>query len=326
MQASTTALIGGHAIPPDRLAPVERVCVVGAGSIGSLLAAHLSRVTEVWALCRRPEHAEALEERGLRVSGRADFVGRPRATADPAELPDCDLAILATKATEVEAAAERLTGRLPSATVMTIQNGLGAEEVVGRYGDWPLLSAVTFMSGTKHDDTHVEYVLDTATWLGPYGETPFATAEATAALIVSSDLKAEAFPDVRPAQWSKLIFNATVNGVAALTGLRHDFHFAERARPSDLGHLVHDLVDEGKRVADATGVQLDEDPWEMNVLATQRGSAHYPSMLEDVDAHRPTEADFIGGALVREAERHGVDAPLHTAIWRLVKAREASYS
>ncbi len=64
----------------------------------------------------------------------------------------------------------------------------------------------------------------------------------------------------------------------------------------------------------------------MNVLATQRGSAHYPSMLEDVEAHRPTEADFIGGALVREASRHGVDAPLHTAIWRLVKAREASYS
>ncbi len=91
------------------------------------------------------------------------------------------------------------------------------------------------MSGTKHDDTHVEYVLDTATWLGPYGDTPFATAEETAALIVSSGLEAEAYPDVRPAQWSKLIFNATVNGVAALTGLRHDFHFAERARPSDLG-------------------------------------------------------------------------------------------
>ena len=64
----------------------------------------------------------------------------------------------------------------------------------------------------------------------------------------------------------------------------------------------------------------------MNVLATRRGSRHYPSMLEDVTAHRPTEIDFIGGALVREGERHGVEAPLHRAIWRLVKAREASYS
>jgi 2-dehydropantoate 2-reductase len=133
-------------------------------------------------------------------------------------------------------------------------------------------------------------------------------------------------PDLRPAQWSKLVFNATVNGVSALTGLPHDAHFAAEAEPSDLGHLVHDLVDEGKRVAAAAGVELYDDPWEMNVLATQRGSAHYPSMLEDVEARRPTEVELINGALVREAARLEVDVPLHTAVYRLVAAREASYS
>ena len=133
-------------------------------------------------------------------------------------------------------------------------------------------------------------------------------------------------PDLRPAQWSKLVFNATVNGVSALTGLPHDAHFAAEAEPSDLGHLVHDLVDEGKRVAAAAGVELYDDPWEMNVLATRRGSAHYPSMLEDVEARRPTEVELINGALVREAARLEVDVPLHTAVYRLVAAREASYS
>jgi 2-dehydropantoate 2-reductase len=64
----------------------------------------------------------------------------------------------------------------------------------------------------------------------------------------------------------------------------------------------------------------------MNVLATRRGSAHYPSMLEDVEARRPTEIDLITGALVREAGRHGVDVPLHTALYRLVKAKEESWS
>ena len=83
------------------------------------------------------------------------------------------------------------------------------------------------MSGTRHADDHVEYVLDTATWIGPYRGTTEADAEAVAELIRSAGLKAEAFPDLRPAQWSKLIFNATVNTVAALTGLPHDFHFAE---------------------------------------------------------------------------------------------------
>jgi 2-dehydropantoate 2-reductase len=182
------------------------------------------------------------------------------------------------------------------------------------------------MSGTKHSDSHVEYILDTPTWLGPYGETPLERVEEIARLLVDSGLKAEALADLVPAQWSKLIFNATVNGVAALTGLPHDEHFAAETKAGDLGHLVHDLVEEGKRIAAAAGVELHDDPWEMNVLATKRGSAHYPSMLEDVNGRRPTEVELINGALVREAERYGVKAPLQTAIYRLVKAREASYS
>ena len=92
------------------------------------------------------------------------------------------------------------------------------------------------------------------------------------------------------------------------------------------GRLVHGLIDEGKRIAAAAGVELHDDPWEMNVLATKRGSAHYPSMLEDIETRRPTEIDLITGALVREAEKHHVPAPLHTAMYRLVKAKEASYA
>ena len=290
--------------------------------IGSLFAGHLARVAEVSVLCRREEHAAALNEHGLRVSGRNDFVSPVRAATDPAELPEPDLAIVATKTTELEAAAARLDGHWPGAAVMTVQNGLGAEEAFpGRR----ILSAVTFMSGTRHEDTHVEYILDTETWLGPYGETPLALAEEVAATIVASGLKARAFEDLRPAQWSKLIFNATVNAVAALTGLPHDPHFAAREHPGDLGHLVFELVEEGKRVAVAAGVELHEDPWEMNVLATQRGSRHYPSMLEDVEARRPTEIEHITGALVREAGRVGVPVPLHTTLYRLVRAKEASW-
>lgn len=301
------------------------VCVVGGGVIGSLLAGHLGRIAEVSVLCRRPEHARALNEHGLRVSGRSDFTATVRAAVDPAELPAPELVVVATKATDLEAAAARLEGSFPTATVMTIQNGLGAEDVVRRHGTWPLLSAVTFMSGTRHEDTHVEYILDTETWVGPYERTSYEDADRVASVIASSGLKARAFADLRPAQWSKLVFNATVNAVAALTGLPHDRHFAERKRPGDLGHLVYELVEEGKRVAAAAGVELHEDPWEMNVHATQRGSAHYPSMLEDVEARRPTEIELITGSLVREAERLDVPVPLHTALYRLVKAREASY-
>jgi 2-dehydropantoate 2-reductase len=290
--------------------------------IGSLFAAHLARVCDVSVLCRREEHARALNEHGLRVSGRHDFTATLRASTDPGELPAPELVLVATKTTELAAAAARLEGRWPGAAVMTVQNGLGAEAAFpGRR----VISAVTFMSGTRHSDTHVDYILDTETWLGPYGETPYELVEEVAAAIVESGLKARAFEDLLPAQWSKLIFNATVNAVAALTGLPHDPHFAAREQVGDLGHLVYDLVEEGKRVAASAGVELHEDPWEMNVLATQRGSRHYPSMLEDVEAHRRTEVDMITGALVREADRLGVPVPLHKTMERLIKAKEASW-
>ena len=304
---------------------VRRVCIVGAGVIGSLFAGHLASVCEVSVLTRRRDHADALNEHGLRVSGKSDRDARVTATDDPARLPEFDVAIVATKASGLESAARALEGRFPNATILTVLNGIGAEEVVREHGAWPIVSGVTFMSGTRHSDTHVEYILDTETWLGPYEETPFAVVEDIADTIVAAGLEAEALPDLRPAQWSKLIFNASVNSTAALTGLRHDFHFAEEATPGDLGHLLHGLVDEGKAVAAAAGIELHDDPWEMNVLATKRGSAHYPSMLEDVDAHRQTEIELITGSLVREADRREIPVPLHRLLYALVRGKEASW-
>ena len=306
---------------------IARICIVGAGVIGSLFAGHLASVCEVSVLTRRRAHADALNREGLRVTGtrRSTREARVVAADNPFDLAPPDVAIIATKATGLRPALRTLGYAFEDATVMTVLNGLGAEGIVRDHGDWPIVSAVTFMSGTKHSDTHVEYILDTETWLGPYEETPFERVQEIADTIVASGLQAEALPDLRPAQWSKLVFNAAVNPVAALTGLPHDPHFAAEAEPTDLGHVVHGLVDEGKAVAKAAGIELHDDPWEMNVLATQRGSAHYPSMLEDVDAHRKTEIELITGSLIREADRHGVPVPLHTLLYGLVKAKEESW-
>jgi 2-dehydropantoate 2-reductase len=304
---------------------IERVCIVGAGVIGSLFAGHLAQVCHVSVLTRRREHADSLNRDGLRVSGKSERHARVTGSADPAALEPFEVGIIATKASGLRDAAAALEGHFPDATMTTVLNGLGAEEIVREHGDWPIVSGVTFMSGTRHSDTHVEYILDTETWLGPYEDTPFERVREIADTIVASGLKAEALPDLRPAQWSKLVFNASVNPVAALTGLSHDPHFAAESEPTDLGHLVHGLVDEGKAVARAAGIELHDDPWEMNVLATQRGSAHYPSMLEDVDARRETEIELITGSLVREAERHGVPVPLHRMLYALVKGKEQSW-
>ena len=309
------------------------VCVIGAGSIGSLCAAHLGQVADVSVLVRRPEHAAELNDRGLTVSGKSEIRTKLLATTDVSAIPTPDLIVIATKAMQVGAVADSIAGLFTDAVVLTIQNGLGAEEIVAKRGAWPIVSSVTFMSGTKESDSKVHYELDTATWMGPYAPsgTTFETVEEVGELFTGGGLNVEALADVRPAQWSKLIFNASVNPVAALTDLAHVQLFARRDKASDLGHVMFDLIEEGKQVAAAAGVELFEDPWEMNVRAVRQGSthgdeyAHVPSMLADVRAGRRTEINFILGSIVREANRLGVAAPLSEALYRLIKARDGSY-
>src|SRR5579859_3329714 len=104
----------------------------------------------------------------------------------------------------------------------------------------------------------------------------------------------------------------------------HSFHFSEEKEFSDLGHLLHELIDEGKQVAAGLGISLHEDPWEMNKIGAQ--TDHPPSMLYDIRHKLKTEVDFLGGAIAREAQRAGIPAPLHTALYRLIKGKEAGWS
>jgi len=305
---------------------MKRVCIIGCGAIGSLYAVHLARVAEVWALVRRRDHADVLNREGLRVSGTHNFFSSLRATTDPADLPDFDLGIVATKATQVEQSIAQVGTRFDRGALVSAQNGLGSEEILAEHTRGYVIRGTTFMSGTRHSDTHVQLELDTATWLGPFEprQTPFGVVEETADLLVKSGLKAEALRDARPAQWSKLIFNASVNGVSALTALPHSPHFAAQKEFGDLGHLLHALIDEGKSVAAAAGIELHEDPWEMNKIGAMTN--HPPSMLTDVRQQSPTEVDFLSGAIAREAQRVGAPAPLHAAVYRLIRGKEAGWN
>ncbi len=313
--------------------PIRTVCIAGAGAIGSLFAGHLGTQVETKVLVRRQEHADRLNREGLRISGKSDLQTTVLASTDPAELGDVDLLIIATKASAVEPVAKCISGHFPRATIMTVQNGLGCEEVVARHGDWPMISSITFMSGVRHSDVHTEYELDTETWLGPWNERGASTeiAQAVAELIRAGGLKAKAFEDVRPAQWSKLLFNSVVNSIGAVTDLPHIKNFAKTENATDLGQLVYSMMDEGKQVAAAQGIELYEDPWEMNVKAVSHGKtgeadyAHVFSMLDDVRARRLTEVDWLTGAIVREANKLGIPTPIHELMYGLVKGIEHSW-
>ena len=306
---------------------MKRILIIGAGAIGSLYAAHLARVAEVWVFARRPDHAISINQKGIRVTGRNEFHAQLRATTDPADLGNFDFGIVATKASQTWEAFAPVAHLFPHGAVLSAQNGLGSEEIMaGLMPSGYVIRGTTFMSGTRFADDHVHYELNTATWMGPFEptNTPYEMVEELAELLNASGLKAEAMGDARPAQWSKLIFNASVNSVAALTELPHSPHFAAEEQFSDLGHLLHALINEGKSVAAALGIQLHEDPWEMNCIGAQTN--HPPSMLFDIRQRQTTEVDYLGGAIAREAEKAGVPAPLHSALYRLIKAKEASWT
>jgi 2-dehydropantoate 2-reductase len=133
----------------------------------------------------------------------------------------------------------------------------------------------------------------------------------------------KAVADARGPQWRKVIFNASTNPIGALTGLTHG-RVCERP---DLRALVSGLVKEGKLVAAAQGIELDSDPEELIDHAAQKHVAydHKASMLQDVEARRQTEIDFLNGGIVRFGRAHDVPTPLNESIWALVKGVEQSW-
>lgn len=136
-------------------------------------------------------------------------------------------------------------------------------------------------------------------------------------------MPSRAVADARGPQWRKVIFNASTNPIGALTRLTH----GRVCEDPELRRLVSGLVDEGKAVATAQGIELDADPEELIDHAAKPEVAydHKASMLQDVEARRPTEVDYLNGGIVHFGEDHGVPTPLNRAIWALVKGLEASW-
>jgi 2-dehydropantoate 2-reductase len=303
-----------------------RVAVVGCGAVGSLFAANLSLLddVEVWAYDLAQEHVDAINREGLRLSGAGDVVGRPRATSEAAELPPCDFGIVATKALHTESAIAATAHAFGDGCVATVQNGVGNEEVLARHVE-RVIRGTTFPAGRLVEPGHVQWDVKGDTTLGPFEPqpAPLDEVERLADACTRAGMPTRAVADARGAQWRKVIFNAATNPVGALTQLTHG-RVCERP---DLRRLVSGLVDEGKAVAAAQGIELDADPEELidHAAKPEVAYGHKASMLQDVLARRQTEIDWLNGGIVRFGEEHGVATPLNRAIWALVKGLEASW-
>jgi 2-dehydropantoate 2-reductase len=300
-----------------------RVAVIGCGAVGSLFAAHLAQLddAEVWAFDLAQDHVDAINACGLRLSGAGDLVGRVRATTDAAELPPCHFGVVAVKSMHTSSAIAACAHAFEHGAVASVQNGAGNEELIAE-AVAEVIRGTTFPAGHLIEPGHVGWDTKGDTTIGPFepSPAPMAKVEQLADALTRSGMPTHAIADARGPQWRKLIFNAASNAIAALTGLTH-------GRIDDVPEtraLAEAVMSEGKAVADAQGIVLDSDPVELFHYAARKDVAydHKPSMLQDVQAGRPTEIDFLNGAIVTYGERHGVDTPLNRALTALVKGLE----
>jgi 2-dehydropantoate 2-reductase len=292
------------------------VAVIGCGAVGSLFAANLATLddVEVWAYDLAQEHVDAINRDGLRLTGAGEVTGRVRATSVASELPSCDFGIVATKAMHTDAAIAATAHAFAEGYVATVQNGLGNEETLARHVE-RVIRGTTFPAGKIVEPGHVQWDVKGDTTIGPYDDrTPLEEARRLADACTRAGMPTTAVADARGPQWRKVIFNASTNPIGALTGLTHG-RVCERP---DLRALVSGLVDEGKAVAAAQGIVLDSDPEALIDHAAKPEVAydHKASMLQDVEARRQTEIDYLNGGIVRFGKEHGVETPLNEAIWR----------
>jgi 2-dehydropantoate 2-reductase len=305
-----------------------RICVVGCGAVGSLFAANLASLedVEVWAYDLAQAHVDAINERGLRLTGAGEVHATGiRATSDASEVPACDFGIVATKAMHTEAAIAATAHAFTGGAVASVQNGVGNEEALAPHVA-RVIRGTTFPAGKILEPGVVQWDVKGDTTFGPFEPSP-ATAveiEQLADVCTRGGMPSVAVGDARGAQWRKVIFNASTNPVGALTGLTHG-RICERP---DLRSFVTGLVDEGKAVAAAQGIELDSDPEALIDHAAKPEVAydHKASMLQDVEARRPTEVDYLNGGIVRFGRENGVPTPLNEAIVALIKGMEASWT
>ena len=304
-----------------------RVTVVGCGAVGSLFAANLAQLedVEVWAFDLDGEHVAAINEHGLRLSGAGEVVGELRATTNADDLPPSDFGIVATKCMHTAAAIEATAPAFAAGAVCSVQNGVGNEEAIAQRVE-RVIRGTTFPAGRVVEPGHVQWDVKGDTTIGPFEPSPAPMAEVgrLAETCTRAGLPTEAVADARGPQWRKLIFNAATNPIGALTGLTH----GRVCEDPGLRRLVSQLVDEGKAVAAAQGIELDADPEELIDHAARPDVAydHKASMLQDVEARRPTEIDYLNGGIVRFGREQGVPTPLNEAVTALIKGLEASWT
>ena len=297
-----------------------KIAVVGAGAMGSVYAGILGDGgNEVWAVDVWMEHVDAINRDGLTVEGASGRrTVRIRATSDPAEVGVCDLVVIATKARDVEAAAERARPLLgPDTVVLPIQNGLGsADRIASVLGDEAV--AIGVAGGFGASIVGPGHVHHNGWELVRLGERRGPATPRIPEAWADAGFRVQAYDDVEQLVWEKLICNVTFSGTCAVL----ERTIGEVLADASAWQVASACGSEAYAVARARGIALGfDDPVAYVRAFGEKIAGARPSMLLDVMAGRPCEVGVINGAIPPAARAVGLAAPVNEVVTALVRAK-----
>ncbi|MBX3406603.1 MAG: 2-dehydropantoate 2-reductase [Phycisphaeraceae bacterium] len=309
---------------------IERVGVIGAGAIGTVLAALLGRVVPTVVVCRNPVRAGQLFAHGAVCRGGLEAASRPiivRTVADLCAVGGVAAVFVTTKTTAIADIAADLAPMCSGANgpvIVSCQNGIDpgrqlAERLPGgRVARMVLNLGATCDAGSGETKVTLNAPPHA---IGSPDARLGDPCERLAAILSGAGLETCAAPDIEARVWAKSLMNAAVNPVAALCNMTVGEVMASPARP-----IVDRLLHEGFEVACAEGIDLGTGYLERAAATLSRAADHTPSMVEDVRSGRESEIGQLNRPIMDRGAARGVPTPTHEVVDSLIEALDWAVS
>ena len=290
------------------------IIVLGAGAIGSLYGAKLAAANDV-ILIGRPDHAAAINSRGLRMEGLESEVVRIRAAAAVTQINANALILLTTKVAATAAALQPIVPLIrDDTTILCLQNGLGSEEIVrtALRGDGVVLRGITQFGAIFETPGTIKYMAAGYTVIEQHPRS-----DGIADALTAAGLHCRISPNIVAEVWHKTVLNCVVNPITAMLGCE----VGGIAQPG-LDRLKQLVIDECVAVAVTQGITFDVD-FMREINETFAPSRNIASMRQDLQRGRLTEIDYMNNAVATLAAEQAVPCPVNRALTAIIKAMEA---
>jgi len=291
------------------------IFIIGAGAIGTYLAAVISREYDVTLVGKKEhhhkDHFKVIQKNGILLSGFQTVLSKVLTTRELKKIPANSLVIVTTKAYDVKIVFEDLKNIVKDDTVfMLIQNGIGIKEEVKNILPNEIIRAVTGIGAEIVRPGEVR-----TSW-GKVVLENSKSAEKVYEIFSNSTFDTSISDDIKQQEWLKLAINAFVNPLTTLLQVRS----LMLSKPEIRG-LVEKVIDEVLEVAEKEGYPVPRDKV-IRTISRLKQYKNYSSMYQDVKKGKKTELDFITGAIIRIAKKHKIAVPYNEFLYDSIKFLE----